>query len=186
MLSVAEPSTSREIVAVFSRESEFTHAIEDFQLQGFDHAEISVLPGRTEVMRSLGREPLSVLELEDDPFVPRTHSVDHDSYAVAQGALIAAPVYLFACGAAAGLAGMGAGLGAILTATAAGACLGAAVGILAVLRMRRAHREHIQHQLDRGGLLLWVRTTDQAHAESAKTILARHFAHDVHLHPAAA
>jgi outer membrane lipoprotein SlyB len=186
MLSSAQQSTSHEIVAVFSRESELTHAIEDFQLQGFDHAEISVLPHRSEVIRSLGREPLTVLELEDDPYVPRTHCVDHGSYAVAQGALIAAPLYLFACGAAAGLAGMGAPLSAILLGTLAGALLGAAAGMLAMLRMRRAHNEHIQHQLDHGGLLLWVRTADQAHADTAQRILARHFAHDVHLHPAAA
>jgi hypothetical protein len=181
-----ERSESHEIVGVFSHEHELHEAIEDFQLHGFDHAEISVLPRRSTVVRSLGREPLDISEVEDHPAVPRTHSIDSGSYGVAQGALIAAPMYLFACGAAAGIAGHGASLVTIFTAAGMGALLGAAVGLLAVLRIRRAHRAHIQHQLDRGGLVLWVSTADLAHAESAKTILARHFARDVHLHPVAA
>ena len=40
----------------------------------------------------------------------------------------------------------------------------------------------MQEQLDHGGLLLWVRTTDPDHEEHAMTILKRNGAEDVHVH----
>ena len=46
----------------------------------------------------------------------------------------------------------------------------------------------IREQLDRGGVLLWVRTPDPEAERKACDILGRHAAHDVHVHeiPAAA
>ena len=44
------------------------------------------------------------------------------------------------------------------------------------------HAEHLQEQLDHGGLLLWVRTPDAAAERRALEVLTRHSAHDVHIH----
>jgi hypothetical protein len=48
--------------------------------------------------------------------------------------------------------------------------------------MDRRHADWLQEQLDRGGILLWVRTSDSVAEEAALSILKRHSAHDVHLH----
>ncbi len=44
------------------------------------------------------------------------------------------------------------------------------------------HAHYLQDQLDRGGLLLWVRTPDAEHERRATEILERHSAEDVHVH----
>jgi hypothetical protein len=46
----------------------------------------------------------------------------------------------------------------------------------------RRDAEWVQEQLDRGGLLLWVRTPDAERERRAVEILRRHSAHDVHVH----
>ena len=44
------------------------------------------------------------------------------------------------------------------------------------------HGEHIEEQLNRGGLLLWVRIWDLDHQVRALEILSRHSGRDVHVH----
>lgn len=44
------------------------------------------------------------------------------------------------------------------------------------------HAHYLQDQLDRGGLLLWVRTPDEEQERKAVKILKRHSADDIHLH----
>ena len=43
-------------------------------------------------------------------------------------------------------------------------------------------RKTLQEQLDRGGLLLWVRTWDKDREKRAVDILNKHSGHDVHVH----
>jgi|GEM_PF-4375927 len=45
-----------------------------------------------------------------------------------------------------------------------------------------SHANYIDRQLDRGGLLLWVRTTDEEDERRAIEILKRHAGDDVHIH----
>jgi hypothetical protein len=44
------------------------------------------------------------------------------------------------------------------------------------------HADRLQEQLDRGGLLLWVRTWDAEHEKRASDILSKHSGRDVHVH----
>ncbi|HEY9536087.1 MAG TPA: hypothetical protein VIS03_00730, partial [Kiloniellaceae bacterium] len=44
------------------------------------------------------------------------------------------------------------------------------------------HSQELQAQLDRGGLLLWVRTREPELETRAQDILRRHSGQDVHLH----
>ena len=63
-------------------------------------------------------------------------------------------------------------------ATGTGGLIGAGLSRL----LDRHHAEYLQEQLTRGGLLLWVRTQDEAHESRATVILERHSADDVHIH----
>ena len=52
------------------------------------------------------------------------------------------------------------------------------LGLAALLARRR--KQGLADQIDRNGLLLWVRTRTAPMEEKAKVILSRHAAHDVH------
>jgi hypothetical protein len=91
-------------------------------------------------------------------------------------------MYVGAVAAAGGIVASGGTLaGAIVAAALAGGAGGVTGTILAKL-IEYHHADHLQEQLDHGGLLLWVRTRDGAHEARALEILARHSARDVHVH----
>jgi hypothetical protein len=48
--------------------------------------------------------------------------------------------------------------------------------------MDKRHADWLQEQLERGGILLWVRTADDAQVRLALEILGRYAAHDIHVH----
>jgi hypothetical protein len=48
--------------------------------------------------------------------------------------------------------------------------------------MDQRHAERLQEQLDRGGILLWVRTPTEEDERRAMDVLTRYSAHDVHIH----
>jgi hypothetical protein len=48
--------------------------------------------------------------------------------------------------------------------------------------MKKHHADYIADQLEKGGLLLWVRTWDLGDEAIAVKILSAHSAHDVHIH----
>jgi hypothetical protein len=70
---------------------------------------------------------------------------------------------------------------AILGAALAGGAGGLIGGIVA--RLVGDHQaQHVQEQLDHGGLLLWVRTWTPDDEKRAVEILKRHSGRDVHIH----
>jgi len=58
------------------------------------------------------------------------------------------------------------------------AALGAALG----RSVDSAFVENLRKQVERGGILLWVRVTDTASEQRAQEVLTRHGARDVHVH----
>jgi hypothetical protein len=67
----------------------------------------------------------------------------------------------------------------IWAAVAGGA--GGLVGAALSRYMDRRHAQYVQQQIDRGGILLWVRTEDAGRERRAVDILKRHSAADVHV-----
>lgn len=61
----------------------------------------------------------------------------------------------------------------------AGTTLGAALAEI----VGHEHAKHLNEHLNRGGLLLWVRTRDVEAEKKAVDVLRRHSGQDVHLHP---
>ena len=72
--------------------------------------------------------------------------------------------------------------GAVAAAIVGTALAGALLGTVFTHWMAQRHAEWLQGQLDRGGILLWVRTPDEAAERKALAILTRHSAHDIHIH----
>ena len=174
--------TMSEVVALFDDEDELHDVVQELQTVGFDRAEISVMPSRNVVERIIGHELRTVIEVADNPDVPRAVPVDRGSLLIAQGALVAGPLYVAGSGAVIHFAANGADLATVAMAGLAGGALGAALGILTTIWMRRWHRRQIEYVLGHGGLVLWVNTLDKKREERARMILARHPARDVICH----
>lgn len=59
---------------------------------------------------------------------------------------------------------------------------GALIGAAMAKFIGDHHAAHLQKQLDRGGLLLWVRAWNEADERTASAILRKHAGSDVHIH----
>lgn len=177
-----ESPALREAVAVFDTADTLQEAVDDLMSSGFDRTELSLLAAEHAVEEKLGHKYEKVAELEDEPNTARCCYVSTESIGDAEGALIGGPLYVAACLAAGVvLASGGTMAAAIIGASLAGGAGGFIGGILAKLVGER-HARHLQEQLEHGGLLLWVRTRDDAHEKRAVEILEKHSGRDVHVH----
>jgi len=174
--------TVREAVGVFDSTESLVAAIDELQSSGFDRAEISLLASEHAVQEKLGHMYEKVSDLEDDSSAPRTAYVSTESIGDAKGGLIGGLMYIGAMVAAGSVVASGGTLGiAFLVASAAGGT-GGLIGAILAEWIGKHHADFLQEQLDRGGLLLWVHTRDEAHEKRATKILSQHSAHDVHVH----
>ncbi|WP_103221542.1 hypothetical protein [Roseibium marinum] len=182
MTSTQETYEIREAVGYFDTAETLQEAVDELLTSGFNRAELSLLAGEHAVEEKLGHKYRKVAELEDDPKAARCSYVSTETTGDAEGALIGVPLYV-AASAAAGviLASGGTMAAAIIGAALAGGAGGLIGGILAKLVGDRS-AQHLQEQLEHGGLLLWVRTWKPADEQRAADILKKHSGHDVHLH----
>jgi hypothetical protein len=173
-------SEVREAVGIFDSEAQMQAAIDDLLSHGFDRAEISVLAPVAAVEEKLGHRFESVAEIEDDPEAMTKAYIPIESLGDAEGAVIGSMLYV---GAFAGivLVASGGALAAALAALALGGS-GTAIGIALARFMNQHHADYIAEQLEKGGLLLWVRTWDPKDEAKAVELLSGHSAHDVHVH----
>lgn len=169
----------REAVAVFDDVSSLEAAVDDLRESGFAQSDISLLAGQDVVERKLGHMYTRVEELEDDPRAPRTAFVSEKNLdereSRVMGSLTVLPTVI-----AAGT--VVASAGAVAAAIVGTALAGAAIGTVLTHWMDRRHAERLQEQLDRGGVLLWVRVRDAEAERRALEVLTRYSAHDVHIH----
>ena len=177
----ASSVTIREAVGVFHDWSSLQAAVDELQASGFDRSEISLLAGEHAVEAKLGHVYQKVKELEDDPKVPRAAFIGRDSMVEARVGVIGGLAYVGALAAVGVIAASGGTLAAaIIGAVAAGG--GGLIGSVASRWLGRDRAKEVQAQLDKGGLLLWVRIRDGDHEQRAMEILGKHSADDVHVH----
>jgi hypothetical protein len=179
---MAKTTHETEAVGVFHDADSLQAAVDELLSRGFDRAELSVLAGHDTVARTLGRDYRDARELEDDPAVPTTAFVPRETLGDAEGAVIGTFLYLPAVIGTVAVVASGGTLAAAIAAAAIGGGAGAGIGALLSVLIERHHARYLADQLERGGLLLWVRTRDAAHEAKAQEVLKRHSAGDVHLH----
>jgi hypothetical protein len=181
-MSDTHTTTIREAVGVFHNAEEMEAAIEELEESGFDRAEISLLASQAAVREKFGHAFTDAKPLEDSTLTPRTAFVSTESIGDAEGAVIGGLIYVGALVAAGAVVASGGSFGALLAATAVGTASGGLVGGTLAALVGKQHADNIQEQLDRGGLLIWVRTPTEADENRAVDILKRNKADDVHLH----
>ena len=169
----------REAVAVFDDVSSLESAVDDLRAAGFAKDQISLLAGHETVEQTLGHMYQRVEELEDDPAAPRTAFVSGKSMDARENRLLGSLTILptmIAAGTVVATAG------AVAAAVVATAVAGALLGTVFAHWMDRRHADWLQEQLDRGGILIWVRTPTEEDERKALAVLTRYSAHDVHIH----
>ena len=97
-------------------------------------------------------------ELEGNVAVPRAAYADDHSIAEARTGAIGGLAYIGAVAAAGVVVASGGGLAAAIAGAAIAGGGGGLLGSIAAHFIGQAHAENLQAQLDKGGLLLWVRT----------------------------
>jgi hypothetical protein len=175
-------TTDTEAVALFHDVKSLQAAIDELLTSGFDQGCLSVLGNEKAIEDKLGHSYGSTRDLEDNPNVPRATWVPDESI-VAEAACIGTPAYLSAIiGSLVVFASGGTLLGGVAIAAVAGGA-GATVGTALAGIVGHEHAKHLNENLNRGGLLLWVRTRDVEAEKKALDVLRRHSGQDVHLHP---
>ncbi len=175
-------ATAREAVALFHDVRSFEEAIDELQSSGFDRAEISLLASEEAVADKLGHHYTRVENLEDNDDVPRTVYVGREGVAQGQAGVIGG---LFMLGSLAATGAVVASGGTLAAAALAAATVGGTGGLIGAVFARRFGKRyagHVDEQLRKGGLLLWVGIRDEAHEHRALEILKKHSGNDVHVH----
>jgi hypothetical protein len=96
--------------------------------------------------------------------------------------LIGGLVYVGAAVAAGVVVASGGSLAAIITAVVLAGGTGGLLGSVLATWLGDYHARYLQEQVERGGLLLWVRTRTIADEKRALGILKKHSAGEVHVH----
>ncbi len=177
-----ETQMIREAVGVFHDRNSFLTAVEELMVAGFDRSELSLLAGERAVQTKLGHAYQKVQELEDDAAVPRAAFVGDHSLAEARTGIIGGLAYIGATVAAGAVVASGGAVAAAIAAAVAAGGGGGLIGAWAARLLGRDRAKELKHQLDHGGLLLWVRARDEVHERRATEILAKSGAEDVHVH----
>jgi hypothetical protein len=182
MFTEQETRTIPEAVGIFHRNEDLQGAIDELLSSGFHRSELGLLASETAVREKLGDQFKSISALADDPAVPRAAYVSPEAIGEAQGGLIGALVYVGAAAAAGVLVASGGTLAAIIIAVVLAGGTGGLLGSVMAKWLGNHHATYLQDQLDRGGLLLWVRTRHAADEQRAVEILKRHSGGEVHVH----
>ncbi|MGA8169256.1 MAG: hypothetical protein WB816_00225 [Methylocystis sp.] len=177
---------AREVVGVFGDSDALEAAAAELLGAGFDRDRISLLASENAIAEKLGHKYERVEELEDDLDIPRTVYRSKETFDTAKTALLGGLVSIGAVAAAGAIFASGGPLVVTLGSGLIGAEIGGFLGGVLGELVENHHADYLREQLGHGGLLLWVRTADDAEETSAKRILSRHSGRDVHAHALAA
>lgn len=172
--------TVRECVGLFLSGEDLQEAVRELEGTAFPRQDISVMGARSELMEVFGSKTIDPHMAMDNPDTPRAAPARPEEKTIGASVMVGVPAYVGAMAAAisAGAVAFPAILGAAVIGGMGGGALG---GILAKLFGERDVR-HYEEQIDRGGLLLWVRTPDREREEVAVGIMRKFHALEVHVH----
>ena len=172
----------REAVGVFSDPDSLQNAVNALETHGFERRLISVLGSESALKKKFGTTEISAQALEDHPDAPRSPDVKKEEIGVGQGVLVGGGMFLGIVAAALASGGVAIGGTAAPLAVIIGGAGGAGVGAGLAKLLGDKYTAFFNHQIERGGLLLWVATPTPEMEEQAKDILSEFGASDVHIH----
>jgi hypothetical protein len=171
-----------EVVGVFDTFEDLQQAFYDLRTIGIHHSDISLLADEKALQEKLGKAYWRSSELEDDPRAPRAHFVSEEAIGELEGAIAGGFFFVGSYIAMAAMLTPASTLAASIAAIAIGGSPAAVIGTLLARRVGKHHKDYYAHQIEHGGILLWVRIHDKEHEKMAVKIMQGHSGHDVHVH----
>ncbi|PKR57010.1 hypothetical protein [Thalassospira lohafexi] len=175
----------RETVGVFHDLSALQHATEDLGSAGFAQTDLSLLTTEHTIEDKLGHIYRKAEDIDNDPNMPPLAYTTPTPIGNAEGALVGAPMYAAAFGAAGAVIAAGGPIALTISAIIGASGVGAAAGGVIAAIIGKRYSTELQDALDQGGLLLWAKTPDEPTENRAKDILTRHQAELVGTHEVA-
>ncbi len=172
-----------EAVGVFDKFEDFQAAFYDLRMVGFSRYDISLLAKQEVLEEKLGKAYWRASELEDDPDAPRATFVSEEAIGELQGAIAGGFFFVGSYIALAAMLTAASTLAASIAAVAIGGSPALVLGALLARRLGKQHKDYYVNQIEHGGILLWVRTRDDARENLAIKIMKEHSGRDVHVHP---
>jgi hypothetical protein len=177
-----ERDAIREAVGIFADTVALQSAIDELLSSGFDRAELSLLAGENALRDKSGRSYDQAGAAANDPTLPRSAYVSPEAIGGAEGALIGGLMYIGAVAAAGSVFASGGALAAAIVAAAAVGGAGGVIGSILAKWIGDHHADYLEHQIEKGGLVLWVRTWDLEDEIRAVGILKKNGAAEVQVH----
>ncbi len=171
-----------EAVGVFDTFEDLQKAFYDLRMIGIHHSEISLLADEKALKEKLGKAYWRSPDLEDDPRAPRAHFVSEEAIGELEGAIAGGFFFVGSYIAMAALLSPASTLAASIAAIAIGGSPAAVIGTLLARRVGKHHKDYYAHQIEHGGILLWVRVRDKEREELAVKIMQGQSGRDVHVH----
>ncbi len=179
---IAGEQASCEVVGIFERTEDFQAAIDELLSAGFDRADLSLLASSAAVGKKLGYCYDKAEVLANDQSIPRAAYVPTGAIGDAEEGIIGVLTYIGALTATGIVVASGGTLAALVTTVVLGGGAGGLIGTVLAKWIGTCHGRYLEEQLDRGGLLLWVRAQDAAAEQRATDLLKKHSGLDVHSH----
>ena len=169
----------REAVAIFDDAVTLEEALADLRAHGFADSDLSILAGEEAIEEKLGHGAKTARAAEDDASAPREPAIPAEELAGHERTMASAwsimPILL---GAGVVVATTGPLAAIVVGAVTAGTLLSTTLYGLVDSR----YAQHLDEQLQKGRVLLWVRTVDAERERMAVELLNKHAGHDVHVH----
>ena len=170
----------REAVGLFTDADKLQDAVRELEGTAFPRDSITVMGNHKEIEEKFGDSIFDPISAEDDPDVPREPPVRPEEKTIGTSALVGAATYIGAVSAA--LIASPLTIPGSLAAIALGGSGGLALGSVLARLLGHHYGRNIEKQIEKGGLLLWVRTPDPELEYTACEILLRHGATHVKVH----
>ena len=173
------PGMFKEAVCVFDNIKNLQDCIRTLEGSAFPRQDISVMGQRGELEEVFDQKAVDPDLAMDDPETPRQAPARPEEQTIGTSALIGGTAYVGAMAMA--LSAGAAALPAIAGAAVLGAAGGGAIGAVLSKLLGDHYNHGIEEQIEKGGLLLWVRTPDTHKEVLAKVIMRQHHGRDVHI-----
>ncbi len=177
---VSVPGAVREAVGLFMSTDDLQNAIRDLEGTSFPRQDISVMGNRSELLKVFGAKTVNPEFAMDNSDTPRQAPSRPEEQTIGVAAMIGGTAYVGARAMA--LAAGAVTFPAIRAAAAIGGIGGGTIGAVLTKIMGSRYNRHMEEQVEKGGLLLWVRTPDQYKEEIAQRIMIARGGYDVHVH----
>lgn len=173
------PGLTREVVGLFMSVDDLQAAVRDLEGTAFPRQDISVMGSRADLQNIFGEKTVDPRVAMEDSQTPRQALPRPEEKTIGGAALVGIPAYVGAMGAA--IATGAVAFPALLGAAVIGGLGGGTLGAILLKMLGGRNARHFEEQIERGGLLLWVRTPDIEREDIAMQLMHKNNGRNIHV-----